>query len=122
MPLAVLLADDHEFVRRAMKSLLETDPEVRVVAEAATLRETIQRAAEFKPDVVVLDLHMGDENQFDSEDVKAAFAGSRLVAVSIWDEEETKLLARSYGAAATVDKANLSRALLSAVKPQSPAE
>jgi two-component system response regulator DevR len=119
MPLAVLLADDHDFVRRSIKSLLETDPEIRVVAEAVTLREAILKAAELKPDVVVLDLHMGDENQFEPAEVKVAFEPVRLIAVSIWDDDETKFLANSYGAAATVDKTNLSRALIAAVKQTS---
>jgi len=122
MPLAVLLADDHDFVRRSIKSLLESDPEIRVVAEAVNFREAMQKAAELKPDVVVLDLHMGDENQFEPAEVKAAFAGVRLMAVSIWDDEETKFLAQSYGAAATVDKTNLARVLIPVVKSQGPAE
>lgn len=122
MPLAVLLADDHDFVRRAIKSLLEADPEIRVMAEAVTLREAMRLAGELKPDVIVLDLHMGDEEQFDSAEVKAAFAGARLIAVSIWDDDETKILANSYGAIATVDKTSLSRLLMSVVKPKSSTE
>jgi DNA-binding NarL/FixJ family response regulator len=118
MPLAVLLADDHEFIRQSIKSLLHTDPDIRVVAEASTLREAMRLAKEFLPDVVVLDLHMGDEAGIDPIEVKAAFAGMRLVVVSIWDVEETKVLAAAYGAAATVDKASLGKVLMSAVRPK----
>jgi CheY-like chemotaxis protein len=92
MPLAVLLADDHDFIRRSIKSLLETDPEIRVVAEASNFSEAMQRTAEFKPDVIVLDLHMGT-NEFDASEIRAAFAGRRLIAITAWNDEESGVLA-----------------------------
>jgi len=116
MPLAVLLADDHDFVRRSIKSLLEADPEIRIVAEAASLREAMRLVHELSPDVVVLDLHMGDEDQFNLPEVKAAFANTRLIAISIWTDEPTRFLAESYGAAAMVDKLNISRLLIQEIK------
>lgn len=115
MSLAILLAEDHDLIRRAIKSLLETDPEICVVAEATTLREAIQRAAEFKPEVVVLDLHMV-ESQFEASQVKTAFADTRLIAISAWDHEEDGILAKSYGAAIVLDKMNLGESLIPAIR------
>jgi CheY-like chemotaxis protein len=116
VPLSVLVADDHNFVRGAIKSLLETDPDVRVVAEAATLHEAMQRTAEFKPDAVVLDLHMGDK--FDPPEVKAAFASTRLIAISAWEDEENGILAENYGTTILLDKISLAQSLIPAIKGQ----
>jgi len=116
MPLAVLLADDHGFVRHSIKSLLESDPEIRVVAEAASFREAMQKAAELKPDVVVLDLHMGET--FDPAEIKTAFAGTRLIATSAWEDEENGILAESYGATVLLDKINLAQSLIPVIKGQ----
>ena len=54
----VLLADDHSIVRRGMRSLLESDPSIEVVAEAADGLEAIRMCEEQHPDVVILDIAM----------------------------------------------------------------
>lgn len=54
----VLLADDHSIVRRGMRSLLETDSAIEVVAEAADGLEALRMCEEHNPDVVILDVAM----------------------------------------------------------------
>jgi DNA-binding NarL/FixJ family response regulator len=117
VPIAVLLADDHDLIRRSIKSLLETNPEIRVVAEASNFTEAVQRTAEVKPDVIVLDLHMGI-NEFDASEIRAAFAGRRLIAITAWNDEESGVLAETYGAATLLDKLSLAHALIPAIKGQ----
>jgi DNA-binding NarL/FixJ family response regulator len=56
--LRVVLADDHEVVRTGMRSLLESTPGMAVVGEARDGEEAIARAAELRPDVVVMDVTM----------------------------------------------------------------
>jgi DNA-binding NarL/FixJ family response regulator len=56
--LRVLLADDHGIVRRGLRSLLETDPTVTVVAEAADGLEALRLSTECQPDLVILDIGM----------------------------------------------------------------
>ena len=56
--LKVLIADDHEIVRRGLRSLLEAEHDCEVVGEAADGREAVQMAADLKPDVVILDIGM----------------------------------------------------------------
>jgi DNA-binding NarL/FixJ family response regulator len=61
-PLRILLADDHQTVRQGLKLLIESQPDMTVVAEADDGRVTVERAQASRPDVVVLDISMPDMN------------------------------------------------------------
>jgi DNA-binding NarL/FixJ family response regulator len=54
----VLLADDHSLVRKGFRRMLEDDPEIEVVGEAATGPQAVEEAERLKPQVVVMDLAM----------------------------------------------------------------
>jgi DNA-binding NarL/FixJ family response regulator len=56
--LKLLLADDHEIVRRGLRSILETQRDCEVVGEAADGRQAVALAKELKPDVVIVDISM----------------------------------------------------------------
>jgi DNA-binding NarL/FixJ family response regulator len=56
--LDVLVADDHDIVRRGLRDLLEKQPGWKVVAEATNGREAVEKAKLFKPDVSILDVSM----------------------------------------------------------------
>ena len=57
-PLRVLLADDHVTVRQGLKLLIDSEPDMKVVAEAGDGHEAVQLARDLKPDVVVMDISM----------------------------------------------------------------
>ncbi|HEU4886238.1 MAG TPA: response regulator transcription factor [Thermoanaerobaculia bacterium] len=61
----MLLADDHSIVRRGMRSLLETEPSVEVVAEAADGLEALRLCEEHHPDLLILDVAMPKLNGID---------------------------------------------------------
>jgi len=54
----VLVVDDHPIVRKGIRHLLETEPEIEMVGEAANGREAVRKFVDVKPDVVLLDLVM----------------------------------------------------------------
>ena len=108
----VLLADDHRSMRKAISELLKDDAEVCLVGEAGSFRETIDLTAEFCPDVVVMDIHMGDEKKVKPSDLKSSLVDCYLLAMSLWTDEETKVLAKSFGAVTLLDKTKLASELL----------
>jgi len=60
--LRILIADDHDLMRRGLKALLESHPGWTVCAEAHTGREAVSKAEELKPDIVILDITMPELN------------------------------------------------------------
>lgn len=58
MPIRILIVDDHAVVRQGLKMFLATDRDLEVISEAANGQEALMRAAELKPDVVLMDLLM----------------------------------------------------------------
>src|SRR5580692_3614969 len=60
--LRILIADDHDIVRRGIKSLIESRPEWKVCDEAHSGREAVAKAEERKPDIVILDVSMPELN------------------------------------------------------------
>jgi DNA-binding NarL/FixJ family response regulator len=61
-PLRILVADDHDLMRRGIKTLLQTHAGWEICGEAQTGREAVSRTEELKPDIVVLDISMPDLN------------------------------------------------------------
>src|SRR5580692_11738437 len=64
--LRILVADDHDLMRRGVKSLLQSRAGWEVCGEAHTGREAVSKAEELKPDVAILDISMPDLNGVDA--------------------------------------------------------
>ena len=116
MSTTVVLADDHEIVRKAIVNLLHADPGIEILAQASTFAETLDLVSKLHPHVVVLDLHMKDENSITSAQLKPGLMGTRLLAISIWNDDETKSLAKAIGADVLLDKSNLATELIPAIR------
>ena len=118
MPITVLLTDDEEAVRRSIRRLLDSDPEIHTVGEAVNVQQTIQRLIELKPQIVVLDLRIADNSSVNPQEIKSQLItlGSRLIAISFWDDSDARALAESLGAATLLDKLTLATELIPAIK------
>jgi two-component system response regulator NreC len=118
MPITVLLSDDKEVVRSSIRLLLDSDPEIRMVGEAVNFRQTIQSAIDLKPQIVVMDLHMPDASSVNPQEIKSLLdtLGSRLIAISFWNDEATQALAHSLEAVTLLDKMRLTTDLIPAIK------
>jgi DNA-binding NarL/FixJ family response regulator len=113
----VLIADDSDQFRSALCRFLKVQPSVHIVGQATNLLETIRLARKLMPDVVLLDLHLNGAVESDAEYVKAKllFCAERILCMSIWNDEESKALAKSYGAFALLDKTRLAQVLMPAL-------
>lgn len=115
-PLNILIADDHEVIRRALRSLLLSRPEWTVCGEAADGMEAVQVIRERRPDVVLMDVSMPEMNGVEATRIiRQEFPDIRILIVSQNDPEITKRQAQEAGANGYVAKADLSRSLLSAI-------
>lgn len=118
MRIKVLLADDQELIRRAIRSLLTEDPEIELVGEATNFAETVQMASGLQPQVVVLDLHMKGDKDIAPLAIKSQLIikDALVVGISFWNDHETKQLAQSFGATVLLDKVDLAITLVPTIK------
>ncbi len=98
-PIRVLVADDHAVVRQGIRHVLEEDAGLRVVAEAATGGEVLERAARERPDVVLLDLTMPGATGLDIvRALREKVAEARILILSVHDDREYVLESVRAGA------------------------
>jgi pilus assembly protein CpaE len=112
----VLVADDSDVMRAAIRKTLEEESKIHIVGEASTFAETIQMVCDFKPDVLLMDLHMAEKRNFAPAMVKAQLGTVCTVAISFANDGESKSLAESYGAATLLDKMTLYTEMLPAIR------
>jgi len=121
-PVTVLLADDSDVTRGAIRRFLFTNnKDITLVGEAVNFAQTILMSNELRPHVIVMDLRMPDDGENTPETVKARLhQSSQVVAISAWDDEETKALATNFGAAELLDKMKLADLLVPAILKLAP--
>jgi DNA-binding NarL/FixJ family response regulator len=111
----ILIADDHQLLADACKSLLE--PEFQVVGIVLDGRHLIAAAAELKPDIIILDIYMPHLNGLDAgEQVKQKMPGVKLVFMTMTKEADVAAEAFRRGASAYVLKQSAGDELLLAIR------
>lgn len=87
----VVLADDQHLIRAGFRSLLDAEPDLEVVGEAATGRETVELVARTRPDVVLMDIRMPDgDGLWATEQIAARpdLDGTHVVIVTTFELDE----------------------------------
>lgn len=104
-PIRLVLVDDHELVRHGIRALVDAEPDLEVVGEAATAAEAVRRIGFDEPDVVVLDLDLPDGSGIDvCRRVRIVSPGSRILILTGFADETALAAAREAGAAGFVLK------------------
>jgi NarL family two-component system response regulator LiaR len=97
--ITVLLVDDHAIVRQGVRTFLATQPDLSVVAEAGTGSEAVTLAAQYIPDVVLMDLIMPDMDGVEAtRRVKQVSPRSQVVVMTSYHEDEHIFPALKAGA------------------------
>lgn len=111
------LLDDHEIVRRGLRTLLESDGDIEVVGEAGTAAEAVPMLADLAPDVAVLDARLPDGSGIEvCRDARAARPELKALILTSYDDDEAMFAAIMAGAAGYVLKQIEGDSLLSGVR------
>jgi DNA-binding NarL/FixJ family response regulator len=87
--LRILVADDHDILRRGVRVTLEDNPNWKVVAEASDGQEAIEKAKAFEPDVVILDFSMPKLNGLDAaREIVRSLPQTRVLMLTIYDSDD----------------------------------
>ncbi len=117
MSTTVLLADGHAMLRGGLRSVLEQEPDIEVVAEAADGRSALALAGVFDPDVVVMDIGMPDLNGVEATHrLLEADPELKVIALSTRDDRRRVLAMLEAGARAYLLKSAADRELLRAIR------
>jgi two-component system invasion response regulator UvrY len=116
-PIRVYLVDDHPVVRDGYRRLLESNPDIKVVAEASSGEEICTKYSEVNPDVVVLDLNMPGIGGM--ETMRRLFVkdpSARILVFSMHDSETMVARALEAGAAGYLSKSSVAAQMVDAVR------
>jgi DNA-binding NarL/FixJ family response regulator len=113
----ILLADDHEVVRRGMRVLLEARPGWQICDEAIDGRDAVEKAARHKPDVVILDIGMPVLNGLEAaRQIRKDVPESEVLILTMHESEQVVREVVEAGARSYVLKSDAGRALVKAVE------
>ncbi|MFF9342277.1 MULTISPECIES: response regulator [unclassified Streptomyces] len=104
-PIRVLLVDDHQVVRRGLRTFLEVQDDIEVVGEAADGAEGVARAEELRPDVVLMDVKMPGTDGIEAlKRLRALANPAKVLIVTSFTEQRTVVPALRAGASGYVYK------------------
>ncbi len=113
----VVLADDHHLVRQGIRSLLEKTRDIQIVGEASNGEEALQLVQKLQPDVIILDIAMPLLNGIQvTEQIEALRLPTRVVILSMYDDETLVRRAIRHGAIGYLLKRSVSEELHLAVR------
>jgi DNA-binding NarL/FixJ family response regulator len=116
-PLTVLIVDDHPVVREGLHGMLAAEPEITVVAEAASGHEAVAMARLHRPDVVLMDLRMPDGDGVEATTgVLSAAPGTRVLVLTTYDTDADIIRAVEAGATGYLLKDTPRADLISAIQ------
>lgn len=113
----LMLVDDHDIVRTGLKSYLETQEGIQVVAEAASGLEALRRAKECNPDLVVMDITMeGMDGLEATRQLKILFPDCKVLALTIHEDKQYLFEMLLAGASGYVTKQVAADELVNAIR------
>jgi DNA-binding NarL/FixJ family response regulator len=113
----LLVADDHDILRRGLRDLLEAQPGWSVVAEAINGIQAVEQAVELRPDIAIVDVGMPDLNGFEAtRRIREALPATEVLILTAHDSEQLVREAEACGARGYLLKSDVARDLIAAVE------
>jgi DNA-binding NarL/FixJ family response regulator len=115
--LKIMIADDHDLMRRGLKTLLETHPGWKVCAEARTGREAVAMAEDRQPDIAVIDIGMPDLNGIEAaRKIKKVSPNTEMLVLSVHQSDQVVREIIEAGAKGYLVKSDSDTSLVAAVE------
>ncbi|GAA0708862.1 response regulator transcription factor [Dactylosporangium roseum] len=116
-PTRILLADDHALVRRGVRLILDSEPDLKVVAEAADGAEAVEKARAEQPDLAILDIAMQRLTGLQAaRELSRVLPDLRILILTMYDNEQYFFAALKAGASGYVLKSVADRDLVEACR------
>src|SRR6266571_8337367 len=113
----VIIADDHELARLGLRTMLEPEPDLEVIGEAATGREAVALSSQLQPDLVLMDIRMPDlDGLMATRAIKQKLPRTSILVVTLSEDPDYLLEALRVGAAGFVLKDASRREVVLAVR------
>ena len=114
--LRILVADDHELVRRGIRAQLRAQRGWTIVGEAMNGREAVEKAGKLKPDVAIIDISMPDLDGLQvTRQIREAAPSTEIVVLTMHESDQMVRRVLEAGACAYVLKSDLAAQLVKAV-------
>jgi DNA-binding NarL/FixJ family response regulator len=115
--LRILVADDHEIVRRGLVSLIKSHPDWEVCAEADNGRQAVEKTSQSKPDIAILDIGMPVLNGLEAtRQILREHPGVRILILTVTDADQAVQAVLDAGARGFLLKSDAARDLVTAVE------
>jgi DNA-binding NarL/FixJ family response regulator len=116
-PVQILVVEDHSVVRRAICSLLSSDPALNVVCETVDGEQAVQKAEELRPDLALLDISLpGISGIETARRIRKVSPKSQIIFLSQHDSPQVVRLALNVGGHGYVAKTDAGSELLNAIR------
>lgn len=117
MAISIMITDDHSMIREGLKSLLELDDDIKVIAEAVDGRDCLDKLDVYKPDVLLLDINMPNMNGLEVlKELKARKSKVKVLVLTVHNETEYLMKAVDIGINGYVLKDSESAELKKAIR------
>src|ERR1700691_3352466 len=113
LPIRIMLSDDHPFVRRGLRTILETTNKYEVCGEAGDGEQTLELAMHLNPDILIADISMSAPNGLEvTARLRQSLPHTKVLIVTMHDSEEMLRAAAAVGASGYLLKSDAEEVLM----------
>ncbi|RJQ56038.1 MAG: PAS domain S-box protein [Desulfobacteraceae bacterium] len=113
----LMLVDDHIVMRQGLSTMLNSHPDIQIVAEAGDGEAAVQLARKHKPDVILMDIGMPKMNGIEATRIiHSKMPEIRIIALSMFEDSDIAAVVSEAGAAAYLTKTGNTKALLATIR------